>query len=331
MKQLASNWYRRSKWLWLLLPLSALFYVLVILRRIAYRRRVFTATHFKPIVIVVGNITVGGTGKTPLVISLVSLLQSRGLRVGIVSRGYGGKASEWPQFVNSSSSPASVGDEAVMLAVKTGCPVVVAPDRVAAVRMLLNKEDIDCVISDDGLQHYALGRQIEVVLFDGTRGVGNGFLLPAGPLREPLTRIREADFILANGASLPWSDYVVQARLGTVVNAATGEVRQLDSFKNEAVFAVAGIGNPGRFFALLSEHSISIRRMPFPDHHPFCSEDFNFLKSSSTVMLTEKDAVKCCHFMDERFWIVKIEMHLPDNFSQSFLAKVNFLLDKIGT
>ena len=199
MKRLDHYWYTRSPWLLLLTPLSLLFRVVVGARRLAYRVGIKRSTRVSLPVIVVGNITVGGTGKTPLVVWLAGYLREKGHAPGIVSRGYGGTASHWPQQVRADSDPAVVGDEAVLLAATTGCPMAVAPDRVAAAQALVDQGGCDVIISDDGLQHYALQRDIEIAVIDGVRRFGSGFLLPAGPLREPLKRLQQVDLVVVNG------------------------------------------------------------------------------------------------------------------------------------
>ena len=254
--------------------------------------------------IVVGNITVGGTGKTPLVIWLANYLRSHGWRPGIVSRGYGGRARQWPQQVRPDSDPVSVGDEAVLLAQTTGCPMSVGPNRPAAVAALLKYKAVDIVISDDGMQHYALARDLEIAVIDGERRLGNGFLLPAGPLREPASRLREADIVVVNGQGVT-GEYAMQVHRAQVRSLqGDGEVR-LEDFSGRSVHAVAGIGNPQRFFDLLGELGIDARPHPFPDHHRFRAADLRF-DDPLPILMTAKDAVKCRRIPCRDCWVVHI-------------------------
>ena len=307
------------------MPLSVLFFIVVSLRRLLYRWNILQVHRFKPVVIVVGNLTVGGTGKSPMVAYLAKLLMLRGCRVGLVSRGYRGRASSWPQVVTAQSDPDAVGDEAVMLVQQTGCPMVVGPDRVAAVSRLLELSELDCVISDDGLQHYALGRDIEVVMIDAKRRLGNGQLLPAGPLREPVSRLKRATFVVSHGAEESEFPYVMQLLPVSVVNALTGVTRSLRDFRGQMVSAVAGIGHPARFFELLRNHGVVMKKCVFADHHRYEAGDFDSIEDSDCVLLTSKDAVKCAGMVDERFWIVSVEARLNDAFDVDFLSRFDRL------
>ena len=287
-----------------LLPLSVLFGALVKLRRAAYRLRLLPARRFAVPVLVVGNITVGGTGKTPLVIWLADYLRSHGWSPGIVSRGYGGRARQWPQQVRPDSDPVSVGDEAVLLAEATGCPMSVGPDRPAAVAALLKHKAVDIVISDDGLQHYALARDLEIAVIDGKRRLGNGFLLPAGPLREPASRLREAGIVVVNGQGVE-GEYSMQLHRPRLRSLQGGGEVRLEDFQGRSVHAVAGIGNPQRFFDLLRELGIDARPHPFPDHHRFRSADLRF-DDPLPILMTAKDAVKCRRIPCRDCWVVDI-------------------------
>jgi tetraacyldisaccharide 4'-kinase len=238
-------WYGNSPLRFALWPVSVAYLALSRLRRTAYRRGWRPVVEPAVPVIVVGNVTVGGTGKTPFVIWLADQLQQRGRKVGIVTRGYRGKGTVWPVTVAADSDPAEVGDEPVLLARRTRCPVVAGPDRVACVEALLADSRVDVVLSDDGLQHYRLARAFEVAVVDGARGMGNGLCSPAGPLREPTSRLQEVDAIVVNGGD--WGHagvFRAEAVVTKVYHLADGAVRTLESFKQEPVHAVAGIGNP---------------------------------------------------------------------------------------
>jgi tetraacyldisaccharide 4'-kinase len=298
----------------LLLPLATLFGAVAVLRRAAYRLRLLPARRFAVPVLVVGNITAGGTGKTPLVVWLADYLRAQGWRPGIVSRGYRGRARQWPQQVRADSDPVSVGDEAVMLAQTTGCPMSVGPDRPAAVEALLKHKDVDIVISDDGLQHYALARDLEIVVIDGKRRLGNGFLLPAGPLREPASRLREADIVLVNGRGGE-AEYSMELREVGVRPLRGGAEGRLEDFSGQSVHAVAGIGNPQRFFDLLEEQGIDARPHPFPDHHRFCAADLRF-DDPLPILMTAKDAVKCRRISCRDCWVVHVAARPDAGFVQ---------------
>lgn len=280
--------------------------------RIAFRRRqrLQAAAQRLPVpVIIIGNISVGGTGKTPLIAALVEQLKARGLRPGLISRGYGGRARQWPQAVLASSDPAQLGDEPVMLAQRLDCPIWVGPDRVAAARALLAASAVDVLLSDDGLQHYRLWRDMELAVVDGVRGLGNGYLLPAGPLREPPERLSEVDLVVCNTALIETaarSEVCMHLLLQDAVNLVTGERRPLAEFRARPVHALAGIGHPERFFGRLESAGLSLKRHGFADHHAFEATDLAFA-DDLPVLMTDKDAVKCRSFADERCWRVPVD------------------------
>ena len=301
-------WYRPNPVKWLLWPLGGIYGIVAEIRRLLYRFGIKPVTKLPLPVIVVGNLTVGGTGKTPVVIWLAGELQARGYRVGIVSRGYGGSADEWPQRVRTTSDPALVGDEPVLLVRATGCPVMVGPDRVAAAQALTDSERIDVLLADDGLQHYALDRTMEILVVDGERGLGNGFCLPAGPLRELKGRIADVDAVVVNGGSWGHAGVFraqpVAQRLYQVGGSAQ---KSLEEFRDAEVHAVAGIGNPWRFFSLLEDADIDVLPHPLPDHTKLTSADLEF-DDALPVLVTEKDAVKCQRFSHGNVWCVPIKI-----------------------
>lgn len=327
MKRLDSFWWDRSGVAFILLPISWLFCLLVLLRRLAYRLRIFRTTRLSVPVIVVGNITVGGTGKTPLVIWLAQHLKRMGLKPGIVSRGYGGNAKYWPQQVLPGSDPVAVGDEPVLIARRTGCPVSVGPDRVAAALAMQKFIDCDLIISDDGLQHYALRRDIEIVVVDGEKAFGNGFCLPAGPLRERVSRLDSADMVVSNGTTGP-GRYIMQLRTIEAVNLLDPSItRSLDDFRSEEkIYAMAGIGNPERFFKQLENAGIRIERVGFPDHHSFTAADLE-IAGDAPILMTEKDAVKCERFAKPQHWFVRVEAQLHDAFAIRLSKLIKDLMD----
>lgn len=272
-------------------------------------------------VVIIGNITVGGTGKTPLCIALANLLQSKGYRVGIISRGYGGEKTA-VKMVLPTSKPSEVGDEALLIVTQTNCPMAVGVNRVEAGNFLLKHAPCDVILSDDGLQHYALKRDIEIAVIDGERRFGNGICLPAGPLREPVERLNSVDFVVVNGTATEgnaWHEWAMQLNGDTAVNLITGEIKALREFQNLPCHAIAGIGNPERFFNQLENAGI-LQRVDhsFPDHHVFSESEITF--KNEVVLMTEKDAVKCKSFATQNHWAVPVTTKLSTEFEEKFLA-----------
>ena len=312
------HWHSRGAIAWLLWPASVVFAVVVWARRILYKTRIFGSTHPGIPVIVVGNLSAGGSGKTPLVLWIVELLREHKWKPGIVSRGYGGNAQA-PREATIASDPAEVGDEPMLLARRSGCPVWVAPDRVAACRALRDEHpDCDVIVSDDGLQHYALRRDIEICVVDG-RGYGNGFLQPAGPLREPRARLRSVDAVVAHGAKEVQGHAMVLEGDKLVRFTDARDVRAAKSFAGQRMHAVAGIGDPKRFFLQLARFGIKVVPHPFPDHHPFRAEDLAF-GDAAPVLMTEKDAVKCKRFATAAHWILPVRA-VPDPSFDAWLLR----------
>ena len=319
-------WYREmyiSTWL---MPFSMIYVDVMRLRRFLYRIGVYKSVRLPVPVIIVGNITVGGVGKTPLVIWLAELLKQQGYRPGVISRGYAGAANHIPQQVNAAADPAQVGDEAVLLAERCSCPLVIGRDRPAAARLLLAEHDCDVIISDDGLQHYALQRDIEIVVIDGDRRFGNGYCLPAGPLREPPERVRQADLVVVNGGGdKQANEYAMQCSGKQLLNLLTGERRALTDFAGSACHAVAAIGNPARFFQQLATAGLNCATLAFPDHYAYTAADLRF-NDDLPVIMTEKDAVKCRGFASAKHWYLPVNAELDVAFSQQLLK---LLKDKV--
>jgi len=313
MKRLDYYWYNKGFITLILTPVSWLYCFVAIVRRFGYQINIFK-THQIPVpVIIVGNITAGGTGKTPLVTWLIKLLRDKGYSPGIVTRGYGGGARNWPQQVRVDSDPRMVGDEAVLLAHRCKCPMAVGPGRVEAALALLEHKDVDIIVADDGLQHYALGRDLEIAVIDGVRRFGNGKCLPAGPLREPRKRMKSVDVAVTNGVPGP-REYGMTLKPGPVQNFVdTRQSITLNKFSSVSrkVHAVAGIGNPDRFFQQLEDHGLEVIEHPFVDHYMYQYEDLNF-EDDLPVLMTEKDAVKCRTFADKRFWVVPVDAKVDE-------------------
>lgn len=316
---LQDAWYRDSRWLVPLYPLGRL------TARVARRRleRFRGQAEQPPVpVLVVGNITVGGTGKTPLVIALCRACMDRGLKVAVISRGYGAKPPSFPWEVTPDQHPRQTGDEPLLVARSIAAPVVIDPQRRRALEHVVREHKPDLVISDDGLQHYRLPRTAEIAVIDGGRELGNGRCLPAGPLREPPQRLQEVDWVVANGGTAE-QGVVMTLVQDDLRNLVTGERLSMEQFRQRFphALAVAGIGDPERFFRSLVEQGLIIERRAFPDHHRFHAGDLA-TEGELPVIMTEKDAVKCQPFADEHCWALPVTATLPEGFIDTVLQKV---------
>jgi tetraacyldisaccharide 4'-kinase len=337
-------WYRKSLWLWLLWPLSWIYACLARLRRARLEAKRTPPTSTTPPLLVIGNITVGGTGKTPLVIALVRLLTASNIKVGIVSRGYRGQASTYPLEVTGVASVEEAGDEAILMRRNLACPIFIDSVRPRAVEALSSRYDCDLIISDDGLQHYAMARAMELVVIDGERLLGNGLCLPAGPLREKPARLLEVDYLMFNGAPREKFDlppgaaklqvgegpFITQMELKPIcwINLANGSHVALESLPVAScgrVHAIAGIGNPARFFATVKMLGYDPLCHPFPDHYQFSEQDLR-LTGNQLIVMTQKDAVKCERFAGENCWYLAIDAILDDEFMNNFSHKIGLLL-----
>nr|WP_281411981.1 tetraacyldisaccharide 4'-kinase [Motiliproteus sediminis] len=317
-------WYGRDRAPFWLRPLAALYGALAAKRRRQYRQGDKTVWQAPVPVVVVGNISVGGTGKTPLTQALCTWLVEQGWRPGIVSRGYGGRSDHYPLRVEEHTAASACGDEPLLLAQTTGCPVVVDPDRARAARHLLANTDCNLILSDDGLQHYALGRDVEIAVVDGERGLGNGALMPAGPLREPASRLDEVDLVVINGGD--WMHPGAHR-----MTLLPGPVRRLDGTEADIspgpVHGLAGIGNPQRFFRTLHQLGYQPQEHPLPDHHQIRAEDLEFGDPLPLIM-TAKDAVKCRAFASDNRYYLPVNAELPAQFFQQLAARLRAVADK---
>ncbi|GAB4121800.1 MAG: tetraacyldisaccharide 4'-kinase [Sideroxydans sp.] len=326
MSPLPELWYRPlpSRAL-LLYPLALLFHGLVTLRRLLYRHGILGSQRLPVPVIVVGNLTVGGTGKTPLTLWLVQQLIEAGWHPGIISRGYrrSGPGHASPRAVTVGEMPQEVGDEALLMAQRRLCPVWIGRDRAAVGKALLQAHpECDVLVSDDGLQHYRLQRDVEIVVIDGIRRFGNRLLLPAGPLREPLGRLDSVDVRVCNGGTPQAGEYSMQlqgARFYNLLNPSVNRLAQ--DFAGQRLHAVAGIGHPQRFFRHLQSLGLPVQAHAFPDHHEFTAHDLAFADADA-VLMTEKDAVKCRTFATERHWVLRVDAELDPALAPLIINKV---------
>jgi tetraacyldisaccharide 4'-kinase len=328
-KWLHRVWYEGASYYQMLLPLSGLYWLIITLRRCLYSLGIFGRHRAIVPVIIVGNITAGGTGKTPVTIWLAGELRKRGFTVGIVSRGYGGSKSSTSMRVDTASDPDVVGDEPVLLAKRTGCTVVVDSNRVRAAQMLVD-DGVNVIIADDGLQHYRLERTYEICVIDGARGLGNRFLLPAGPLRETIDRLSEVDQVLINGrrgdnvAELTAVEqnaieFNLVAREITRLNGSL--TRPIEGFSGTTVHAVAAIGNPARFFDMLRAHGIQVIEHAFQDHARLSASDLRF-GDDFEVLMTEKDAVKLDATSSDKYWTVPVDLEIDPVLSSPWLEQI---------
>jgi len=310
MKRLDHYWYSVNLISLLLLPLSILFCIIGKLRKLLYKTGVLKSYAAPVPVIVVGNISVGGTGKTPLIVELVKQLQVKGKNPGVISRGYGGNAKQWPQPVSADSSAELVGDEPVLIQNRTSCPVVVGPNREDDINLLLENHECDVILSDDGMQHYAMQRKFEIAVVDAERQFGNGFCLPSGPLRENRSRLKKVDMVLLNGGDTDQVSFSMQSAQCCPLDAQN-EKLLLSAFSGKKVHAVAGIGNPERFFNMLRNNNINVVEHVFNDHFAYKEEDLIF-GDQLPVLMTEKDAVKCKSFTLDQHWYVPVDITLSE-------------------
>jgi tetraacyldisaccharide 4'-kinase len=303
---LRKHWEKRTALTFLLIPASWLYRLLAAARRACYKIGLMRVTRVPVPVIVVGNITVGGTGKTPLVLWLSKFLTEHGFRPGIVLRGYGGHQTDSAVIAGPGSDPAVVGDEALLLARNSSCPVYVSRNRSLAAQTLVREYDCNVILSDDGLQHYAMARDVEIAVIDGNRRFGNGYQLPAGPLRESCRRLLAVDICVVNGR--PHVDELGMQMVALAFRQVIAPETQhsTDAFRGQRVHAVAGIGCPDRFFSQLRDLGIEVKEHPFPDHYRFTAQDIEF-NDDWAVIMTEKDAVKCERLADQRHWYLAVE------------------------
>ena len=331
MKWIINSWKRYSIFLAVLWPASLIFRVIIAIRVLWFSSKV-RPTYYAGPVVVVGNISLGGTGKTPLIIYLAKYLRDQGFAPGIVSRGYGGQTSSYPYLVKLDDDPIYAGDEPLLIARQTACPVVVDPDRSEAVKYLFSECGVNVILSDDGLQHYKMYRDIEICMVDGSKMFGNSLCLPAGPLREPVKRLKDVDFVVVTGAAdkiekfqIPMVTMSMKAK--SFVNLISGEVRPFGGAPfniGNNIQAVCGIGSPERFYSMLESLPYPITQFSFPDHYQFTPRDFSadVIAEHQPIVMTEKDAIKCTEFATKNFWYVDAEVSVPEHFLIDLKEKI---------
>ncbi len=325
-------WYSHSKLAWFLLPFSLLFWLISQFRRALFLLGVKSSYRAPKPVVIVGNLSVGGNGKTPVVVWLVEEMKKRGLHVGVISRGYGSRAKTYPLLVTANTNPYEGGDEPVLIVQRTGVPLVISPNRRQAIELLLKHSDCDIIISDDGLQHYQLQRDIEIVVMDAERVLGNGFVLPAGPLRELPSRLKTVDFVITNGGKNQYSDAVMTLVPHYAINLKTKEKRPLSAFQSGS--AIAGIGHPPRFFTMLETLGIDlVQTQAFQDHQDFDASQLEKFPQNQPLFMTEKDAVKCQTFAKEKWWYVPVDAEVVEVEKQGenlphFWKKIDAIVEK---
>ncbi len=320
-------WYSDSRGRFLLIPLSAFYCAANAYQRQTQLKALSqNPPNIKVPIIVVGNITVGGTGKTPVTVHIVNLLKRSGYKPAVITRGYGGKAQTWPQKVTPDSDAEMVGDEAVLMATSTGVAVYAGANRLESIQQLLAETECDVIVSDDGLQHYKMPRDIQIAVIDGERGFGNGYCIPAGPLREKINRLDECHLLVLNGQAKTENERLKRAQLmslsgDNLINLATAEERPLKDLSGKTVQAVTGIGNPKRFYSTLENTGLIVKQHSFPDHFAFSKNDLSF-ENDSTVIMTEKDAVKCKGLIgaQSNYWYLPVSAVLPKDFDDKLLT-----------
>lgn len=321
-------WQTKSLITWLLSPLSLLFWLISQVRKRLYSLNILQSYRSPVPVLVVGNISVGGNGKTPVVVWLVEQLQQRGMKVGVISRGYGSKAKTFPQLVTRESSAEMVGDEPVLIVQRTNVPLAISPNRQQSIELLLSQFEPDIIITDDGLQHYALQRDMEWVVVDGVRRFGNGFVLPAGGLRELPSRLNSVQAVICNGGTPQANEHLMTLEPSDAINLVTNQRKPLSEFTQPCV-AIAGIGHPPRFFTMLEKLGIPLAKTQgFADHQAFDKAQLaQFADSQTPLLMTEKDAVKCHDFAQPNWWYVPVSARFSEKSTACLLAPI---LQKLG-
>jgi tetraacyldisaccharide 4'-kinase len=316
-----NQYYKKSNWIYLLIPVSIFFYFFSNLKKYLYRNGFLKTIKIKVPVLIIGNITLGGTGKTPLALDLIEKFLSKGLKPALISRGYGGTAKNITE-VFELSNVRSVGDEALFIKVKSKIPVFIGKDRVGAAQILLKKyPETSIIISDDGLQHYRLARDYEIIVVDSQRQFGNGLIFPAGPLRESTSKLKQVDAVVYKGASSNSNFYQMKYITKHFKNLLTNKKTIFDGIQDKKIVAITAIGNPESFFSTLEDYNLDFKKVTFNDHYLFNKHDF-IKYADYNIVMTEKDAIKCQKFATKNFWVLPLETKVEERLFQNILKKV---------
>ena len=316
------QYYKKSTWIYLLLPLSLIFLLIISIRKLLYKLSILKTFKIRVPVVVVGNINLGGTGKTPLVMWILENMLNKGLNPGLISRGYGSKINNHKE-VKLTSKASDVGDEPLLIKSKLNLPVFVGADRVKVAQALLSKyPKVNIIISDDGLQHYRLARDFEIIVKDSLRNFGNGYIFPAGPLREPISRLNVVDAVVVNGSSDNKNYYKMSYQTDSLINCKNEKKIKVKQLPHSKSIAITAIGNPENFFRSLAGLDLKFSKIIFDDHYLFTEKDFNFLDSYTNIIMTEKDAIKCKSFARDNFWYLPIEPKVDQQLFLNIIKKL---------
>ena len=316
-----NQYYKRSNWIYLLIPISIFFYFFSNLKKYLYKNGFLKTIKIKVPVLIIGNITLGGTGKTPLALDLIEKFLSKGLKPALISRGYGGTAKNITE-VFELSNVRSVGDEALFIKVKSKIPVFIGKDRVGAAQILLKKyPETSIIISDDGLQHYRLARDYEIIVVDSQRQFGNGLIFPAGPLRDGISKLKQVNAVVYKGASSNSNSYQMKYITKHFKNLLTNKKTKFDGIQDKKIVAITAIGNPESFFSTLEGYDLEFKKVTYNDHYLFNKNDF-IKYADYNIVMTEKDAIKCQKFATKNFWVLPLETKVEERLFQNILKKV---------
>jgi len=316
-----NQYYKKSSWIYLLIPISIFFYLSSILKKYLYKKGFLTTIKIKVPVLIIGNITLGGTGKTPLALNIIENFLKEGLKPALISRGYGGSANNIKEVFEFSNVRA-VGDEALLIKSKSKIPIFIGKDRANVARILLKKyPETSIIISDDGLQHHRLERDYEIIVVDSQRQFGNGLIFPAGPLREGISRLKQVDAVVYKGVNNNSNFYQMKYITKHFKNLLTNKKAILKDIKGKKIVAITAIGNPESFFSTLEGYDLKFKKVIFNDHYLFDKNDF-IKYADYNIVMTEKDAIKCKKFATKNFWVLPLEIKVDDRLFRNILKKV---------
>ena len=316
-----NQYYKKSSWIYLLIPISIFFYLSSILKKYLYKKGFLTTIKIKVPVLIIGNITLGGTGKTPLALNIIENFLKEGLKPALISRGYGGRANNIKEVFEFSNVRA-VGDEALLIKSKSKIPVFIGKDRANVARILLKKyPETSIIISDDGLQHHRLARDYEIIVVDSQRQFGNGLIFPAGPLRECISKLKQVDAVVYKGANSNSNYYQMKYITKHFKNLLTNKTAIFKGIQDKKIVAITAIGNPESFFSTLEGYGLEFKKVTYNDHYLFNKNDF-IKYADYNIVMTEKDAIKCQKFATKNFWVLPLETKVDERLFRNILKKV---------